>query len=200
MSESNKVANPTPKPSRSGGGKASGSVGKKQAPKKTAAKGPKGRPTAYVEKLHPKLGYALAVRGLTDEQMASEIGVTTSTFYLWQKIHPGFSEAIKRGKEEPDSKVEGALFKKATGYVEKVKKPMVVSQGAGAGSEVEIVEFDQTFEPSDTAIIFYLKNRRPDRWRDKQEVEHTGEVNLTNLTAEEFEKRKAELLARVGKK
>jgi len=154
----------------------------------------RGRPSDYNSKLHPKLGYNLALRGLTDEQMADELGISVPTLYAWHKKHPDFLKAIKDGKENPDAAVEGALFKKATGFKQLVKKPMVAS------GVVEIVEFEQTVDPDTTAQIFYLKNRRPDRWRDKQEIEHTGELNFTNLTPEEFEKRKAELLAKVGKK
>jgi hypothetical protein len=167
---------------------------KSPAKKKAPAKHPGGRPSPYVERVHPKLAYALAVRGLTDEQMAEEIGISIPTFYAWQKKHPEFLKALKDGKENPDAAVEGALFKKAVGFKQLVKKPMVAS------GVVEIIEFEQTVDPDTTAQIFYLKNRRPDRWRDKQEVEHTGELNFTNLTPEEFEKRKAELLAKVGKK
>jgi len=165
---------------------------KRQKAKK--AKAVMGRPTPYNPKTHPGFVEALARLGLNDEAIAVKLGISTATLYNWKNQHPDFLEAIKRGKTEPDDAVEASLYKRANGYEQTVQKPMVV------GGEVKIVEYTEKVAASDTAIIFTLKNRRPDRWRDKQEVEHTGELNFTNLTPEEFEKRKAELLAKVGKK
>lgn len=51
--------------------------------------------------------------GLTDVQIAKNIGITTSTLYEWKNKYPDFSEALKESKEVADFEVESALFKKA---------------------------------------------------------------------------------------
>lgn len=145
--------------------------------KKDTPKG-KGRPTKYNAQFHPALGEALASAGNTNDQIAEKMGVATSTMKLWMTNYHDFSAAIKRGREKPDELVEQSLFRLATGYRHCVQKPMVVSVGNNAGSEVQIVDFEEAIPPNPTAMIFWLKNRRPDKWRDKQEVEQTGNLNI----------------------
>ena len=84
--------------------------------------------------------------GLTDEQIAHNMGIATSTLYDWKKKYPEISETLKKGKEVVDIEVENALLKSA-------------------------------LEGNITAQIFWLKNRKPNRWREKQSIEHTGEVS-----------------------
>ena len=114
-----------------------------------------GRPSLYDAKLHPKLGFWLAQAGLTDEQIAEEIGIQSSTLYEWRKVHPEFSESLKDGKTTPDDEVEAALLRRAKGfkYLEGSKEKVAL--------------------PDTTACIFWLKNRRPDDWRDKRQHEVT---------------------------
>nr|DAG50810.1 MAG TPA: terminase small subunit [Caudoviricetes sp.] len=93
--------------------------------------------------------------GLTDEQIAKNIGITLSTFYEWKKKYSDFSESLKRGKEVVDYEVENALLSSA-------------------------------LEGNTTAQIFWLKNRRPDKWRDKQkeETDTTALNKLDNILKE----------------
>lgn len=87
--------------------------------------------------------------GLTDEQIAKNIGITVSTFYEWKKKYSEISESLKKGKEVVDYQVENALLSSA-------------------------------LEGNTTAQIFWLKNRRPDKWRDKQK-EETDKTALDKL-------------------
>lgn len=87
--------------------------------------------------------------GLTDEQIAKNIGITVSTFYEWKKKYSEISESLKKGKEVVDYEVENALLSSA-------------------------------LEGNTTAQIFWLKNRRPDKWRDKQK-EETDKTALDKL-------------------
>lgn len=123
----------------------------------------KGRPTKYNSKFHPKLIALLAAQGLTDEQMAKELEITTATLYTWYNKHKDFLEAKKRGKEHPDDLVEAAVFKKATGY----------RYTEESTSRDGIVSLEKQAHADTTAAIFWLKNRRPEKWRDKQEIAHT---------------------------
>ena len=129
-----------------------------------------------------------AREGLSDEQIAHNIGIVTSTLYVWKTKYKDFSEAIKKGKAPVDYEVENAMLKSALGYYVTVKKPIKVKterQKVGEGRIVEEhIEYanEQVYiKPDTTAQIFWLKNRRSDRWRDKQEQIITTVEDLTPL-------------------
>lgn len=103
--------------------------------------------------------------GLTDEQLAQKMDINPSTLYDWKKKYSKISEALKKGKEIVDIQVENALLKRALGYdyqEEKIEK----SDKDG----VKIVQTLKHIPPDTTAQIFWLKNRRPDKWRDKPAI------------------------------
>lgn len=103
-----------------------------------------------------------ARNGLTDEQIATNMQIATSTFYEWKKKHSKFSEALKKGKEIVDIEVENALLKKALGYTITLNKQKVTKDG-----DVIDIEEEVHVPPDTTAQIFWLKNRKPKNWRDK---------------------------------
>ena len=107
--------------------------------------------------------------GLTNEQISSNIGVAESTLYKWKGELSEISEALKRGREVADYEVENALFKRATGfrYVEVTKEGGVVTK-----------EVTKEVAPDTTAAIFWLKNRKPSEWRDKQELNLQGDLGI----------------------
>lgn len=123
--------------------------------------------------------------GLTDEQIAKNMGVRTSTLYDWKKKYSEISESLKKGKEVVDRAVENALLKKALGYSytettrELVETKMIVTK--------EVVK---EVQPDTTAQIFWLKNRRPDIWRDRKDLEAKVDVNqqdpFKDMTKEEL--------------
>lgn len=121
--------------------------------------------------------------GLTDEQISSNMGITTSTLYVWKNKYSEISEALKRGKEVIDRQVENALLRRALGY----KYDEVTIEGG-----VETKRVTKEVVPDTTAQIFWLKNRKPDVWRDKKDVGLAGELNTNNpfadLTTEELKK------------
>ena len=99
--------------------------------------------------------------GLTDEQIAHNCGISTTTLYNWKNKHIEIFEALKKGKEVVDYHVENALLKKA-------------------------------LVGDTTAQIFWLKNRRPDKWRDKQEVKAEIGDNLAEAIEQAWLNRKNE--------
>ena len=107
--------------------------------------------------------------GLTNEQIALNMGVAESTLYKWKNEQVEISEALKKGKEVADYQVENALFKRATGfrYVEVTKENGVV-----------VKEVTKEVAPDTTAAIFWLKNRKPSEWRDKQELNLQGDLGI----------------------
>lgn len=102
-----------------------------------------------------------ARQGLTDEQIAHNCGVTAKTLYEWKKKYSKFCEALKNGKEVADIQVENALYKRAVGY--KYQERTV--ENSEDGTKIRVVTKEMA--PDVTAQIFWLKNRRPEFWRDK---------------------------------
>jgi hypothetical protein len=138
----------------------------------------KGRPSLFSE-THQKIAFAMARLGATDKQIVEEIGITEQTLNNWKKKHIAFFESLKTAKQSADEKVEKSLYKLATGYKYTAQKPMVVSVGNNMGSSIEIAEYTESVQPNSTACIFWLKNRKPSEWRDKQEIQHSGGIAVS---------------------
>lgn len=86
--------------------------------------------------------------GLTDEDIAKNIGISRTTLYEWKNKYPDIANTLKKSKEVVDRIIENALFKKAS-------------------------------EGDTTSMIFWLKNRKPSMWRDKQEIDQNSKVDAT---------------------
>lgn len=127
-----------------------------------------GRKTLYNKKFHPKWVKSLAIRGLTDKQISKELEISEMTLNNWKHKYSEFFEALKQGKEEPDDKVEQALFERATGYEHPEDKFFFNSKTG----KVVVQPTIKHYPPDPVSMIFWLKNRRSDRWRDKQEIKH----------------------------
>lgn len=120
----------------------------------------------------------MAEAGYTDIQMVEEFGIGRTTFYRWKKDFPDFRDAIRIAKEEPDNQMERSLYHSGNGfeYFEEVPikvKDIEYDQGRKVKEteRVEVVQVKRTVPPNSTAQIFWLKNRRPDLWRDKKEID-----------------------------
>lgn len=139
--------------------------------------------------------------GLTDEQIAKNIGIRRPTLYAWKKEHPDIADALKKGKEVVDVEVENALLKKAMGtttkttqykmvkvdsdvlkakrvkymnaykldHPDKTKEEIVIAAALAIPTyeRIPIVETVQEVAPDTSAIIFWLKNRLPEKYRDQ---------------------------------
>ncbi|WP_409015703.1 helix-turn-helix domain-containing protein [Anaerostipes caccae] len=121
--------------------------------------------------------------GLTNEQIAGNMGISRETLNQWSKKYPDISDALKKGKEITDRKVENALLNKALGFTKTIRKAFkckdVVYDNGKRISEKERIEYadEEVYIPPDTtAQIFWLKNRKPEQWRDKRDIEHSGEI------------------------
>ena len=108
----------------------------------------------------------LARDGLTDQQIAERMGCSCSTLYDWKSKYPEISEALKRGKEVVDIQVENALLKRALGY-DYQEERIEISEKDGR----KVTRIMKHIAPDVGAAAFWLKNRRPDKWRDKPEPE-----------------------------
>lgn len=120
-----------------------------------------GRPSKF-DSLDLKKVQALASRGWTDVEMSDFFGVDESTWTRWKEKHPDFCTSLKDWKIEADSRVERSLYERATGY-EHPEDKIFNNEG-----EPLIVPTTKHYPPDTTAAIFWLKNRKPEQWRDKQ--------------------------------
>ena len=123
----------------------------------------------------------LARDGLTDELICKKIGIGARTFYEWMERFPQMAQAIKKGKAPVDIQVENALLKRALGY-EYEETITEVEELAGGHQKKHIRKVMKHCPPDTTAQIFWLKNRRPERWRDKvEQVQTVGNELLESL-------------------
>ena len=112
--------------------------------------------------------------GLTDQQIANNLGVNVKTIMKWKREKSDFMDAIKKGKEVSDYELENALHKRATGYY--YKEETVTNQG-------EVVQIEKYEHANPTSLIFALKNRLPAKYRDKVEQEITQRNIELNIGA-----------------
>lgn len=109
-----------------------------------------------------------ARQGLTDEQIAKNMGIKKSTFYDWLKKYPDISESLKKGKAPVDFEVENALYKRAVGF--KYEEIETVEEEVDGVFKTRVKRTQKTALPDTSAIIFWLKNRKPEQWRKMNPV------------------------------
>lgn len=131
--------------------------------------------------------------GLIDEQIAHNIGISRSTLNEWKLKYPDISDALKRGKEVVDRQVENALLKNALGFqYDEVTRENIWDEKKQVHRMTVTKVVTKEVKPDTTAQIFWLKNRKPNEWRDKRDVEHSGSVqsnvDLSGLSTEELRK------------
>lgn len=92
--------------------------------------------------------------GLTNEQIANNMGINPKTLYEWKNKESKISEVLKKSRAVVDFEVENALLKSA-------------------------------LEGNVTAQIFWLKNRKKEQWREKQEYSNDQELAKLDKLLEE---------------
>lgn len=116
--------------------------------------------------------------GLTNEQIMKNLGIGRDSFYRYKDKYSEFSDALKKGKEIADIEVENALFKRAIGYryKEKIKEVKEID-----GKKTVFIKEVEKEMPGDVAAqIFWLKNRKSSKWKDKQDIDiEDNNVSIT---------------------
>lgn len=137
--------------------------------------------------------------GLTDKQIAKNCGVSERTFTKWKSKYTAIKSALKKGKEVVDYEVESALYRRAIGFEYKETKRRIEVTPEGEERQV-IEEYTKQALPDPTAIVFWLKNRKPDRWRQmspefrrKVEAETDKLKADTELSKQELQRLKEEV-------
>lgn len=114
--------------------------------------------------------------GFTDKKVAKALLIDEGTINNWKKSHPSFFKSLKDWKLEADAEVVKSLYKRACGF--KIKEAKVgFFNGMSTVEEVE-----KEILPDPTSMIFWLKNRQPNEWREKSQIE----FDLTNATNDEL--------------
>lgn len=112
--------------------------------------------------------------GLSMKQLSQNMGISYSTLFEWQNNFPELSDTIKKGQRVVTEHVENALFNSATGYEYEEETSELMPDG-----EMKVVKkVKKSQAPNPTSMIFWLKNKNPEEWRDRVEVknEHEGKI------------------------
>lgn len=119
----------------------------------------------------PLLAEGYARKGLTDKQIAERLGIGISIYYQYQNRYPEFALALKKGKKPIDVEVENALLKRALGYeCEDVITEFERDKG-GEPTPKRMRRVKKHIPGDVAAQIFWLKNRQPETWREKQTIQ-----------------------------
>ena len=148
-------------------------------PPKPVAPNPVGRPTAYRPEFAAE-ALELCERGATDYELGQHFKVTTSTIWRWATAFPEFCSSIRTGKESADTRAERTLYHRAIGYTFESEKVFQYQGEIVRAGTVEHVP------PDVNALSLWLRNRRSDKWRDKQDTAdiniHVSLADLVNLS------------------
>jgi len=141
-----------------------------------------GRPSKFKPEF-AKQAEKLALLGATDVDLADFFEVSINTIGNWKVSYPEFLGALKSGKEQADDRVERSLYQRAVGY-----SYDAVHFSSFQGTVTE-TPYREHCPPDTTAQIFWLKNRRPEQWRDKteqvvrHEIQHMSDDDLTRIAS-----------------
>ena len=136
----------------------------------------RGRPSSYKPE-YAEQAAKLCLLGATDQEIADFFKVDVRTVYRWKHDHDEFCQALKAAKDTAYERVERSLYQRAIGYEQDEVKIFMPS---GRDDPV-YAPYRAKVAPDVTAAIFWLKNRRSQDWRDKQDIEHSGKVQTESI-------------------
>lgn len=127
------------------------------------------RPTRYKAEFAEQ-ARKLCLLGATDKDLAEFFEVSEQTINAWKKAHKGFIESLKAGKRLADADVAERLYQRAMGYSHPEEKVF------NNGGEIVTHVTTKRYPPDPTSMIFWLKNRDPERWREKAAEEKSDDM------------------------
>lgn len=134
----------------------------------------------------------MAAAGATDFEIIEELGIHRNTYYRWRHEHPEFAEAVANAKEAIDERAERSLYERAVGYTYRSEK---IFQNDGSVIRAPVVEH---VPPDVGALTLWLKNRQPHKWRDRKEIDLSGEVVVSDAGSREVALALIQLLREAG--
>lgn len=124
-------------------------------------------------------------KGFLDREVADVMGVSWRTIMSWREKNPEFFAEVMAAKDKVDDKAERTLFERAMGY--KVKETKVTMDGQGAVLERTVTQ--KEIPPDVGSLVFWLKNRRRDQWKDRWDISaDDGVVNVNILSFRDSQK------------
>jgi hypothetical protein len=111
---------------------------------------------------------AIAMTGMTDEEMARALGIKPELFESWKQFYPLFAEAIEKGRTNADAQVIAALHKNAVGFSYTTDEVVKTKRGA------DVVTVDKYVPPETNAQKFWLSNRSA-AWRQNNNLQIGGQ-------------------------
>jgi len=121
----------------------------------------------YNSDYHPDWAWSLYINGATDEDVANAFHVTRRTVQRWADTYPEFGKARQESKDVADAKVERSLFKRATGFDYSTTETIIEYDAQGQPRPAKIQKYEHYAPPETGACCFWLKNRKPDKWKDR---------------------------------
>ena len=133
-------------------------------------------PKSNFGKVNPDAVKLMCERGFTDDEIRQCLHVSDRTWDRWKKKNTEFYNEVRDWKIRADRNVEKSLYERAKGYTCPETKPQWVQDDNGG--RWEYADLEKHYPPDPTSMIFWLKNRQPEKWRDKQEINnsHSGEI------------------------
>lgn len=125
----------------------------------------------------------LLEEGWTDTQISKFYGVQPYSFSRLKQKNPDFKKKVEDWRQAANKKVERTLYERAMGVT--VREVKIQTDSKGKETRIETIK---ELPPDTGAIIFYLKNRMPDRWKEKQ-PEELQQLNIT-INRKEFKRLK----------
>lgn len=124
----------------------------------------------YNPEYHDDWAWSLAIKGATNDEIAEAFGISTRTFIRWKQEHESLNDAVERGKNIADSKVEKALYQRALGYQITDTEKTIDMDKDGNPKPVRIKNTTKNIVPDTMAIMYWLNNRKRTQWAQRQEV------------------------------
>lgn len=142
-----------------------------------------GRPSKYKEE-YAEQARKLCLLGATDAKLADFFEVDEATINRWKHDFPEFCKSLKSGKMQADAEIAESLFNRARGYV---APDLDIKMYEG-----QIIEtpYMKHYPPDATSMIFWLKNRQPDLWREKREAVEVNDDNEITINVVRVSKEK----------
>lgn len=145
----------------------------------------------------------MAANGATTCEMADHFGVPPTSIELWAACHEEFAAALKVGRAMADDRVERAWYNRCVGYTYESEK--IITEKSEAGTSVIHVPTREHIPPDAAACAAWLRNRRPENWNEKYNLDVRGTINhradegpvldLASCSPDEIQREYAEALA-----